>query len=157
MPTGKPSRLAEKLNTDMEAIRKEHADLTASLLKTFRTDIEANVKRASDTIATDTEMFLEWSGKAWQGHLDKIKRLTSISPWTILGAALALIAMQLILTYIWSGIVAETHMRAQLQAMGIQTIHHNGAIYLVPNPETASLRDCTMASETVSCIKLEPR
>ena len=156
MTTGKPNRLAEKLNADLEAIRKEHADLMASQLQSFRSDIQDSVRLARDTIETDTSTFLDWSGRAWQSHINTIKRLMRISPWLTALACLSMVMATLALTFLWSWQLFEMTSRTQLENLGIQAVQHEGATYLILPPETASIRSCTMAGRTASCIKVEP-
>lgn len=155
MTTGKRNRLAEKLNADLEAIRKEHADLMASQLQSFRSDIQDSVRLARDTIETDTSTFLDWSGRAWQDHINTIRRLMRISPWMASFACLLMVFATLALTLFWSWQLSEMTSRAQLETLGLQTVQHEGSTYLILPLETASIRSCTMAGQTVSCIKVE--
>ncbi len=156
MTTGKPTRLSEKLNADLDKIRKEHAALMDSQLQSFRSDIQACVTLARNTIEADTRTFLDWSGTTWQSHIDKIKFLIQISPWAVITACMVLIAATLGLTFLWSWKLSTIAASTQLERLGIQAVLHEGATYLILPPETSSMRTCSVASRLVSCIRVEP-
>ena len=58
MTIGKPNRLAEKLNTELETIRSDHAALMEAQLESFRSDFSSIATGALHTIETDIRFFL---------------------------------------------------------------------------------------------------
>lgn len=77
MKTGKPTRLSEKLNAELDTIRQDYAASMASQLENFRTDLNSIATSAHRTIETDTRTFLG-QNKSW----------LTISPWLITGTFL---------------------------------------------------------------------
>lgn len=53
MKTGKPTRLSEKLNADLDMIRQDHAASMASRLESFRSNLTAIANDARRTIKSD--------------------------------------------------------------------------------------------------------
>jgi len=62
MKTGKPTRLSEKLNAELDTIRQDYAASMASQLESFRTDLQHIVTIAQRTIETDIRTFLNRPG-----------------------------------------------------------------------------------------------
>jgi len=88
MKTGKPTRLSEKLNAELDTIRQDYAASMASQLESFRTDLNSIAANAQRTIETDTRTFLR-QNKSW----------LTISPWLITGTDLP---PETSLTLMWS-------------------------------------------------------
>ena len=83
MKTGKPTRLSEKLNAELDTIRQDYAALMVSQLESFRTDLNSIATNAQRTIEIDTRTFLQ-QNKSWlETRTWEIKTWLTISPWVI--------------------------------------------------------------------------
>ena len=140
MKTGKPTRLSEKLNVELDTIRQDYAASMASQLESFRTDLNSIAIIAHRTIETDTRTFLR-QNKSW----------LTISPWLITGTFLAGIALMMVASWLWT----VQLMRAELTELGLTRIDREDATWLVLDPTKTRLRTCTLGGRSVTCIKIE--
>ena len=131
MKTGKPTRLSEKLNADLDTIRQDYAASMASQLESFRTDLNSIATNAQHTIETDTRTFLR-QNKSW----------LTISPWLMTGTFLV-------------GIVSMMLTSSELTELGLTRIDREDATWLVLDPTKTRLRTCTLGGRSVTCIKIE--
>ena len=99
MKTGKPTRLSEKLNAELDTIRQDYAASMASQLESFRTDLNAIATIAHRTIETDTRTFLQ-QNKSW----------LTISPWLITGTFLAGIVSMMAASLLWTLMLDNSEM-----------------------------------------------
>ena len=83
MKTGKPTRLSEKLNAELDTIRAEHVASISSQLKSFRIDLKNIVGAAQHTIASDTRRFHTETARMFETRLRSIRLWLTISPWLI--------------------------------------------------------------------------
>ncbi len=140
MKTGKPTRLSEKLNAELEAIRQDYAASMASQLESFRTDLNSIATNAQRTIEIDTRTFLR-QNKSW----------LTISPWLITGMFLAGIVSMMAASLLWTLMLASSEMTE----LGLTRIDREDGTWLVLDPTKTRLRTCTLGGRSVTCIKIE--
>ena len=140
MKTGKPTRLSEKLNAELDTIRQDYAASMASQLESFRTDLNSIATNAQRTIEIDTRTFLR-QNKSW----------LTISPWLITGTFLAGIVSMMAASWLWT--VQLT--RSELTELGLTRIDREDGTWLVLDPTKTRLRTCTLGGRSVTCIKIE--
>ncbi|ATG45098.1 hypothetical protein PhaeoP18_03185 [Phaeobacter piscinae] len=151
MTTGKPNRLAEKLNADLETIRSDHAALMASQLESFRSDFSSIATSALHTIETDIRFFLSDSKSELERRSEKIRRWLTISPWVIVGMVSAWIATVLLASWFWTGLI----MRSEMPRLGLTRIEQAGQTWVTLDPERTELKTCTLAQTPIICIKIK--
>ncbi|WP_411892659.1 hypothetical protein [Yoonia sp. SDW83-1] len=140
MKTGKPTRLSEKLNAELDTIRQDYAASMASQLESFRTDLNSIATNAQRTIETDTRSFLR-QNKSW----------LTISPWLITGTFLAGIVSMMGVSLLWTLMLASSEMTE----LGLTRIDREDGTWLVLDPAKTRLRTCTLGGRSVTCIKIE--
>jgi hypothetical protein len=140
MKTGKPTRLSEKLNAELDTIRQDYAASMASQLESFRTDLNAIATIAHRTIETDTRTFLQ-QNKSW----------LTISPWLITGTFLAGIVSMMAASLLWTLMLDNSEMTE----LGLTRIDREDGTWLVLDPTKTRLRTCTLGGRSVTCIKIE--
>ena len=140
MKTGKPTRLSEKLNAELDTIRQDYAASMASQLESFRTDLNSIATNAQRTIETDTRTFLR-QNKSW----------LTISPWLITGTFLAGIVSMMAASLLWTQMLASS----ELTDLGLTRIDREDGTWLVLEPTKTHLRTCTLGGRSVTCIKIE--
>ena len=80
MKTGKPPRLSEKLNAELDTIRAEHVASISSQLKSFRIDLKNIVGAAQHTIVSDTRRFQTETASLFETRLGFWPRLRDQPP-----------------------------------------------------------------------------
>ena len=140
MKTGKPTRLSEKLNAELDTIRQDYAASMASQLESFRTDLSSIAINAQRTIETDTRSFLR-QNKSW----------LTISPWLITGTFLAGIVSMMAASLLWTLMLVSS----ELTDLGLTRIDREDGTWLVLDPTKTRLRTCTLGGRSVTCIKIE--
>ena len=140
MKTGKPTRLSEKLNAELDTIRQDYAASMASQLESFRTDLNSIATNAQRTIETDTRTFLR-QNKSW----------LTISPWLITGTFLVGIVSMMAASLLWTLMLASSEMTE----LGLTRIDREDGTWLVLDPTKTRLRTCTLGGRSVTCIKIE--
>lgn len=151
MTTGKPNRLAEKLNADLETIRSDHAALMASQLESFRSDFSSIATSALHTIETDIRFFLSDSRSELERRSETIRRWLTISPWVIAVMVSAWIATVLIASWFWMGLMAHSEMTE----LGLTRIEQSGQTWVTLDPNQTELKTCTMAQRPIICIEIK--
>ena len=140
MKTGKPTRLSEKLNAELDTIRQDYAASMASQLESFRTDLNSIATNAQRTIEIDTRSFLR-QNKSW----------LTISPWLITGTFLVGIVSMMAASLLWTLMLASSEMTE----LGLTRIDREDGTWLVLDPTKTRLRTCTLGGRSVTCIKIE--
>ena len=140
MKTGKPTRLSEKLNAELDTIRQDYAASMASQLESFRTDLSKIATIAQRTIESDTRTFLR-QNKSW----------LTISPWLITGTFLAGIVSMMAASLLWTLMLSSS----ELTDLGLTRIDREDGTWLVLDPTKTRLRTCTLGGRSVTCIKIE--
>jgi hypothetical protein len=140
MKTGKPTRLSEKLNAELDTIRQDYAASMASQLESFRTDLSSIATIAQRTIESDTRTFLR-QNKSW----------LTISPWLITGTFLAGIVSMMAASLLWTLLLASS----ELTDLGLTRIDREDGTWLVLDPTKTRLRTCTLGGRSMTCIKIE--
>ena len=140
MKTGKPTRLSEKLNAELDTIRQDYAASMASQLESFGTDLNSIATIAHRTIETDTRTFLR-QNKSW----------LTISPWLITGTFLMGIVSMMAASLLWTLMLASS----ELTDLGLTRINREDETWLVLDPTKTRLRTCTLGGRSVTCIKIE--
>ena len=140
MKTGKPTRLSEKLNAELDTIRQDYAASMASQLESFRTDLNSIATNAQRTIEIDTRTFLR-QNKSW----------LTISPWLITGSFLVGIVSMMAASLLWTLMLASS----ELTDLGLTRIDREDGTWLVLDPTKTRLRTCTLGGRSVTCIKIE--
>ena len=151
MKTGKPTRLSEKLNAELDEIRAEHVASISSLLKSFRIDLKNIVGAAQHTIASDMRRFQTETASLFETRLRSIRLWLTISPWLIAAMVLTGIASMMAASFFWT--VHLTH--SELTEMGLTRIERPDGTWLILNPSKTRLRTCTMGGRHVTCIRIE--
>ncbi|MEZ5716541.1 MAG: hypothetical protein R3D85_16195 [Paracoccaceae bacterium] len=93
MKTGKPTRLSEKLNAELDTIRQDYAASMASQLESFRTDLTGIASDPRRTIENDTRRFLNENRSLFETRTEQIRRWLTISPWVISGLIVTIASM----------------------------------------------------------------
>ena len=115
MKTGpQPMRLSEKLNTELENIRQNHAALMESQLTSFKTDLTAIVQNARDTIEADLSAFLEQSKSTLQERLRAIKQSITFAPLMVTVCLISLIGLCMIGSYHWTKLLSSMIVRRRM-------------------------------------------
>ena len=140
MKTGKPTRLSEKLNAELDMIRQDYAASMASQLESFRTDLNSIATNAQRTIESDTRTFLR-QNKSW----------LTISPWLITATFLVGIVSMMAASLLWTLMLASSEM----MDLGLTRIDREDGTWLVLDPTKTRLRTCTLGGRSVTCIKIE--
>ena len=140
MKTGKPTRLSEKLNAELDTIRQGYAASMASQLESFRTDLSKIATIAHRTIETDTRTFLQ-QNKSW----------LTISPLLITGTFLVGIVSMMAASLLWTMLLASS----EVTELGLTRIDREDGTWLVLDPTKTRLRTCTLGGRSVTCIKIE--
>ena len=140
MKTGKPTRLSEKLNAELDTIRQDYAASMASQLESFRTDLSTIATNAQRTIEIDTRTFLR-QNKSW----------LTISPWLITGTFLAGIVSMMAASLLWTLMLTSS----ELTDLGLTRIDREDGTWLVLDPTKTRRRTCTLGGRSVTCIKIE--
>lgn len=151
MTTGKPNRLAEKLNADLETVRSDHAALMASQLESFRSDFSSIATSALHTIETDIRFFLSDSRSELERRSETIRRWLTISPWVIVGMVSAWIATVLLASWFWMGLI----MRSEKTGLGLTRIEQAGQTWVTLDPNRTELKTCTVAGTPIICIEIK--
>ena len=142
MKTGKPTRLSEKLNAELDTIRQDYAASMASQLESFRTDLNTIATNAQRTIEIDTRTFLR-QNKSW----------LTISPWLITGTFLVGIVSMMAASLLWTLMLASS----ELTDLGLTRIDREDGTWLVLDPAKTRVRTCTLGGRSVTCIKIEEK
>jgi hypothetical protein len=140
MKTGKPTRLSEKLNAELDTIRQDYAASMASQLESFRTDLNSIATNVQRTIEIDTRSFLR-QNKSW----------LTISPWLITGTFLVGIVSMMAASLLWTLMLASSEMTD----LGLTRIDTEDGTWLVLDPTKTRLRTCTLGGRSVTCVKIE--
>ena len=150
MKTGKPTRLSEKLNAELDEIRQEHVASISSQFKSFRIDLKNIVGAAQHTIASDTRRFQTETESLFETRLSSIRLWLTISPWLIAGMVLTGIALTMAASFFWT-----VHLtRSELTELGLTRIERPEGTWLILDPSKTRLRTCTMGGQTVTCIRI---
>ncbi len=151
MKTGGPSqRLSEKLNADLDTIRRDQADLMASQLQNFSNDLTTIATNARHTIEADTLPAVSEMNSIWQRHTRKFRKLLNLSPWLMMATAALVIASLLALSWVWTKVIS-TH---ELMTLGLTPVTHNQMTVLLLDPERTRLRTCIVLNQTLNCIEI---
>jgi len=151
MKTGKPTRLSEKLNTELDTIRQDYAASMASQLESFRTDLTAIASDARRTIENDTRRFLNENRSLFETRTEQIRRWLTISPWVISGLIVTGIASMMAASWFWTVLLTRTEMAE----LGLRRIDQGEQTWLTLDPDRTELKTCTLAGTPVICIKIE--
>jgi hypothetical protein len=153
MKTGKPMRLSEKLNADMDAIREEHADLMASQLESFRTDMTSIAQSAQTIIESDTQLFVERNRNWFKELTLQAEDCVTMSPWMILWIIVSGIAMLMLASLFWTAFMT----RSEIAEMGLTRITRDNHTWLIMDPDRTELQTCMLAKAPVMCLKIRER
>src|SRR6056297_917826 len=137
MKTGKPTRLSEKLNAELDTIRQDYAASMASQLESFRTDLSNIATIAQRTIESDTRSFLR-QNKSW----------LTISPWLMTGTFLVGIVSMMAASLLWTMLLTSS----ELTDLGLTRIDREAGTWLILDPNKTRLRTCTLGGRSVTCI-----
>jgi hypothetical protein len=151
MKTGKPTRLSEKLNAELDTSRQEHVASISSQLKSLRIDMKNIVGAAQYTIESDTRRFQTESRNLFETRTRQIRRWLRISPWVITGIIVMGIASMMAASLLWTQMLASSEMRE----LGLTRIDRADGTWLVLDPNKTRLRTCTLGGRSVTCIKIE--
>lgn len=153
MKTGKPTRLSEKLNAELDTIRQDYAASMASQLESFKADLTTIATDARRTIENDTRRFLNENRSLFETRTEQIRRWLTISPWVISGLIVTGIALMMVASWFWTSMLT----RSELTELGLTRIDQGEQTWLTLNPDRTALKTCTLAGTPVICIKIEER
>ena len=153
MKTGKPTRLSEKLNVELDTIRQDYAASMASQLESFRSDLTAIASDARRTIENDTRHFLNENRSLFETRTEQIRRWLTISPWVISGLIVMAIASMMAASWFWATLLT----RSEMAELGLTRIDQGEQTWLTLDPDTTELKTCTLAGTPVVCIAIEER
>lgn len=151
MKTGKQTpRLSAKLQADMEKLRSEHADLMASQLTSFRSDLKIIADDALRTIQSDLDEQLLKLRQKWmaenQRRSDYRSPFRNLSIWAVIVLA--------VVTTLSFAMLIQSY-RTSWQALGIERIKQGNATFLILTDGNTTLRRCTWGGEERHCIRIE--
>ena len=153
MKTGKPTRLSEKLNAELDTIRQDYAASMASQLESFRNDLTDIASDARRTIENDTRHFLNENRSLFETRTEQIRRWLTISPYVISGLIVTGIASMMAASWFWTAVLA----RSEMAELGLTRIDQGEQTWLTLDPDRTELKTCTLAGTPVICIKIEER
>ena len=153
MKTGKPTRLSEKLNAELDTIRQEYAASMASQLESFRRDLTGIATDARRTIENDTRRFLNENRSLFETRTEQIRRWLTISPYVISGLIVTGIASMMAASWFWTVLLT----RSEMAELGLMRIDQEEQTWLTLDPDRTELQTCTLAGTPVICIKIEER
>ena len=153
MKTGKPTRLSEKLNAELDTIRQDYAASMASQLESFRTDLTGIGNDARRTIERDTRHFLNENRSLFETRTEQIRRWLTISPWVISGLIVTGIASIMAASWLWTALLT----RLEMAELGLTRILQGEQTWLTLDPDRTELKTCTLAGTPVICIKIEEK
>ncbi len=155
MKTGKPTRLAEKLNADLTSLRQEHIDLINSQMSSFRQDLNDIVSSAQHTIKSDIRTFQARMNAAQLMNATLAEQMLRLSPKTLVICVLSMILTLMAASMLWQWAMTSMAMTARMQRLGMQTVEAEGATWLVLNYSQTQLQNCKMGGQPVMCIRME--
>ncbi|WP_025051606.1 hypothetical protein [Sulfitobacter noctilucae] len=150
MNTGKPTRLSEKLNAELETIRKDYAASMASQLESFSCDLTVIASDARRIIESDTHHFLRENRSFFETRTEQIRRWLTISPWVISGLFVTGIALMMAASWFWTLVLT----RAELSELGLTRIDQDERTLLTLDPDKTILSTCKLADKPVYCIQI---
>ena len=153
MKTGKPTRLSEKLNAELDTIRQEYAASMASQLESFKADLTTIATDARRTIENDTRRFLNENRSLFETRTEQIRRWLTISPWVISGLIVTGIASMMVASWFWTSLLT----RSELTELGLTRIDQGEQTWLTLDPDRTELKTCTLAGTPVICIRIKER
>ena len=153
MKTGKPTRLSEKLNAELDTIRQDYAASMASQLESFRSDLTAIASDAQRTIENDTRRFLNENSSLFETRTEQIRSWLTISPWVISGLIVMGIASMMAASWFWTVLLT----RSEMAELGLTRIEQGEQTWLTLDPDRTELKTCTLAGTPVICIKIEEK
>ena len=153
MKTGKPTRLSEKLNAELDTIRQDYAASMASQLESFRSDLTAIASDAQRTIENDTRRFLNENSSLFETRTEQIRSWLTISPWVISGLIVMGIASMMAASWFWTVLLT----RSEMAELGLTRIEQGEQTWLTLDPDRTELKTCTLSGTPVICIKIEER
>ncbi len=151
MKTGKPTRLSEKLNAELDTIRQDYAASMASQLKSFRSDLTGIASDARRTIENDTRRFLSENRSLFETRIDQIRRWLTISPWVVSGMIVTGIGSMMAASLLWTMLLTSS----ELTDLGLTRIDREDGTWLLLDPTKTRVRTCTLGGRSVTCIKIE--
>lgn len=157
MKNGKlePTRLSERLNAELDAIRQASAASMASQLENFRQDLETIATDARDIIENDTRRIMEWNARVLSNRLSESLRWITIAPWAMAATAALFLATSVVLSWIWS---REIGARLERKSAPIgQSIELEGISYLLLPPGQIEPTHCTINGEKLPCLRRKER
>ncbi len=154
MKTGKPTRLSEKLNAELDTTLQDCAASMASRLESFRGDLTAIASDARrSTIESDTRRFLNENRSLFETRTGQIRRWLTISPWVISGLIVTGIASMMAASWFWTVLLT----RSEMAELGLTRIDQREQSWLTLDPDRTQLKTCMLAGTPVICIKIEEK
>ena len=153
MKTGKPTRLSEKLNAELDTIRQDYAASMTSQLESFRSDLTGIANDARRTIENDTRHFLNENRSLFETRTEQIRRWLKISPWVISGLIVTGIASMMVASWLWTAMLT----RSEMAELGLTRFDQGEQTWLTLDPAKTELKTCTLAGTPVICIKIEEK
>ena len=153
MKTGKPTRLSEKLNAELDTIRQDYVASMASQLESFRSDLTGIASDALRTIENDTRHFLNENRSLFETRTEQIRRWLTISPWVISGLIVTGTASMMAASWLWTALLT----RLEMAELGLTRVDLGEETWLTLDPDRTKLKTCTLAGTPVICIKIEER
>lgn len=150
MKTGKPTRLSEKLNADLDMIRADYAASMASQLESFKADLTSIANDARRITETDTRRFLTETRSFYEDRIEQIRNWLTISPWVIVALSLTIPALMMAGSWYW----ANQMERSALTEMGLTRIEQGQQIWVTLDPDRTELQTCTLAGAPIICIRI---
>ena len=155
MKPGKPTRLADKLNTDLNSLRQEHVDLINTQLTNFKRDLSSTVSDAQHTIASDIHTFQMRIRSAALQNTISAEQMYRVSPKTVTICVLTMILALMLATVFWQWAMTTMQVNSRLMALGLELIEADGATWIIPNDTRTRVHSCTMAGQPVTCIRVK--
>ena len=151
MKTGQPKqRLSEKLNADLEQMRRENAALMEAQLQSFRVDLKTIAESGLAIIKTDTETYLLRVRKHLMRRSANTEKMTSMPlVW------MALIACCVGMSATITAFSLKNWFEPKMHTLGITAMERPDATYLMATGERTTLQLCTLAGQELDCLQVE--
>ena len=147
----KVPRLSERLNQELDEIRREHVDLMASQLQSLQSDIETIVSGARTIIEADMNAFVSNTQSSLDKQRTQMRLMLWSQPWTVLLTCFAV----LVLTLAASLAAAEMAQRSTMSSLGISRTSTPQGTFLLTDPGRTDLKNCTLNGRIHPCILIK--
>ena len=142
-----------RLSMKLAQMQSEQEDLMASHMSAFVQTSQTMLNDAQNTMKNDTAHFLFHNRNLFEERIEQIRTWLTFSPWIIAGMVGAGIALMMVASWFWVGIMT----RSELNELGLMRINQAGQTWVILDPNLTELETCTMVDRPVICIAIKER